>query len=128
MSAAAKSSQIFCSSAALADVEADLALLPWFEREQPDTVPGLDSATSGEIARALSSGEFAAKPFELFLIPVADRGFKPQRLLLIGAGPRASCDAALVRRLATVAALQARQRRTSRAAFVLRSGPVEPAA
>ena len=76
MCAAAKSSQIFCSSAALSDVEADLALLPWFEREPPEAVPGLDAATAGEIARALSSGEFAAKPFELLLVPVADRAIQ----------------------------------------------------
>jgi leucyl aminopeptidase len=127
MCAAAKSSQIFCSSAALSDVEADLALLPWFEREPPAAVPELDAATAGEIARALSSGEFAAKPFELFpiaLAPVVAGGrFKPQRILLIGAGPRESFGPALVRRLAAAASIQARQRRASRAAFVLRSGP-----
>jgi leucyl aminopeptidase len=122
MSAAANSSQIFCSSAALPDVEADLVLLPWFEREAPDTVPDLDAAASAEIARVLSSGEFAAKPFELFLVTVAAARFKPRRILLIGAGARASFGATQVRRVAATAALQARQRRTSRAAFVLRAG------
>jgi leucyl aminopeptidase len=122
MCAAAKSAQIFCSPAVLSAVEADLVLLPWFERDLPDAVPGLDAATSDEIARALASGEFAAKPFDLFLIRVADVQFKPQRILLIGAGARASSGAALVRRLAATGALQARQRRASRAAFVLRAG------
>ena len=95
--------------------------MPWFEREPAEGVPGLDAATAGEIARALSADEFAAKPFELLLVPVVDRRFKPRRILLIGAGPRASFSAAVVRRLASAAAIQARQRRTSRAAFVLRA-------
>jgi leucyl aminopeptidase len=121
MSAAAKSSQIFCTSAALSDVDADLALLPWFEREAPDAVPDLAAAAAAEIARALASGEFSAQPFELLLVTVADTRFRPQRLLLVGAGPRAALGTAHLRRVATTAALQARKRHASRAAFVLRA-------
>jgi leucyl aminopeptidase len=122
MCAAANSSPILCRSAALPDIEADLALLPWFEKESPEAVAGLDSTAAAEISRALATGEFTAKPFELLPVPVGDSRFKPQRIMLIGAGPRASLNATLVRRLASTASIVSRQRRTSRAAFVLRTG------
>ncbi len=116
-----KSVPIACSSGPVADIDADLLVLPWFEGERLDSVPGLDQATAGELARALASEEFAAKPFDLYFAPVSAGGWRPRRVALIGAGPRASFGAVLARRLATAAGLAARQRRIGRVAFVCRA-------
>jgi leucyl aminopeptidase len=100
----------------------DLLVVPWFEDESPAHFGGLDQATGGEIARALASREFTPKPFELFVTQPADRGWKARRLAFVGAGRESAFDTGLARKLATVAALAARQRRIESLAFVLRPG------
>ena len=42
-------------------------------------MPGVDLASGGEVARALTSKEFQAKPFDLFLTPIADKSWKAFR-------------------------------------------------
>ncbi len=79
---------------------------------------GADAASGGELARALTSKEFQAKPFELFLTPVVDRGWRVRRVAFIGGGAERGTD--LLRRLATAAGLTARHKRVARAAFVVR--------
>src|SRR6185503_16021302 len=89
---------------------------PWFQDEAASAVPGVDAASGGEVARALSSKEFQAKPFDLFLTPIADKSWKARRVALIGGGA-AERGTDLVRKLATAAGLA---RRVTRVAFVLR--------
>jgi leucyl aminopeptidase len=103
----------------LAAVDTDLLIVPWFQDEPASAVPGLDAATGGEIARALASREFQAKPFDQFLTPIVDRSWKPRRVALVGGGS-GERGTDLVRRLATAAGLAARARRVPRAAFVIR--------
>jgi leucyl aminopeptidase len=100
--------------------------VPWFEGESPAIFPGLDAATAGEVRRALESGEFAARPFDLFLTPVIDRAWRPRRIAMIGAGREQSFTWLLARRLATVAGLAGRDRRVTRLAFVARPGLAAP--
>jgi leucyl aminopeptidase len=82
-------------------------------------LPGLAAATSGAIERALASKEFQGKPYEVFLTPVTT-GWRATRVALIGAGPAAGVNLERLRRLATAAALAARQRHVERMAFVHR--------
>jgi leucyl aminopeptidase len=103
----------------LAALDTDLLILPWFQDDALSAVPGLDSATGGEIARALASKEFQAKPFDQFLTPIADKSWKARRVTLIGGGA-AERGSDLVRKLAAAAGLAARGRRVARAAFVVR--------
>jgi len=112
------SAPIVCTGGALSAVDTDLLIVPWFE-DDPPGVAGLDGASGGEVARALTAKEFQAKTYEMFLAPISDRSWRATRLALIGggAGERGS---ALVRKLATAAGLAARQRRVARAAFVVR--------
>lgn len=105
----------------LSNVEADLLVVPWFEGESVSAVPGLDSATGGEVARALISKEFTAKRFDQFVTPATDRGWRARRVALIGAGPAASFGSDVVRKLASAAGLSARQRRLETVAFVIRA-------
>jgi leucyl aminopeptidase len=128
------SSPIICTSAALPSVDADLLIVPWFEGEDPSSpgsiaglppVPGINDAVGGEIGRALASREFAARAYDTFITSIVDRAWKARRLALVGAGPVATFDTSMARRLATAAGLAARQRRVERIAFVLRPGRAE---
>ena len=105
-----------------ADVDTDLLFVPFFEGENPvTTAAGLDEGTSGAIRRAAESGELQGRPFELFLTPLG-AGWRAERVALIGAGKASDFDTERLRKLATGAALAARQRRVRRIAFVNRGG------
>src|SRR5712692_4407163 len=119
MSSTTTSSAIACTGAPLQSIEADFLAVPWFEGDDPERVPGVDAASGGEIARALASKEFAAKPYDLFVATVTDAAWRAHRILLVGAGPRAQHGTDVVRKLATVVGLAARQRKAERVAFVL---------
>ena len=110
-------------TSAPADVETDLIVVPVVEGEPfLQAVAGLSDATAGAIDRALASKEIQGKPYELFLTPILN-GWKATRVALIGAGPAADVNLERLRRLATAAALAARQRHVVRMAFVHRLPP-----
>ena len=119
MSTAAASSSITCVGGPLSGVTADLLIVPWFE-DASAIVSGLDAATGGEIARALASKEFQAKPFEMFVTPITDRQWRARRVALVGAGRHDGCGSDLVRKLASAGGLSSRQKRTGSVAFAVR--------
>ena len=120
----ASSSAIGCTSAPIDAVDADVLLVPWFEDDGPAGVASLDAATGGEVARAIASQEFAAKPYDLFVTAVADRSstWRARRIALVGAGTAAAFTGDLARKLAAFAGAAARQRRSARVAFMVRAG------
>jgi leucyl aminopeptidase len=122
MPSATGSTAIAVASGPLSNVAADLIVIPWFEDEPASAVDGVDAAAAGEIARVLTGREFQAKPFELFFTPIGGRGWKAQRVALIGGGGRADADGNLLRKLAAAAGQAARQKRIARVAFAVR-GP-----
>jgi leucyl aminopeptidase len=122
MSPVADSSSIAFVTAPISSLDVDLIVVPWFQGEAASEVSGLDQAVGGEVSRALSSGEFAARLYDLFVTPVVAAGWKPRRLALVGSGDAAAYSSALARRIATAAALAARQRRIGRVGFLLRPG------
>jgi leucyl aminopeptidase len=126
MSVVTTAPPIACVNAPPAAVDADLLFIPWFSGDAPSRVPGLDEAVGGEAGRALTSGEFAAGLFDLFVTPVGDGKWKARRVALIGAGKIGDFSADAARKLATVAALAARQRRAARMAFLLQPGLPDP--
>jgi leucyl aminopeptidase len=110
-----------------ADVDTDLLVLPVFEGEElVNRLPGIDEATAGTVGRALESRELQGRPFELFLTPVV-KSWRAARIALIGAGKPSEFDTERLRRLASAAALAARQRHIKRMGFVHR-GDLEAAA
>ena len=119
MPTASTSSPISSTRESLSSLDTDLVVVPWFEDDAPDAVPGLDKASGGELARALAAKEFQAKQYELFFMQ-ADRPWKTRRIAAIGAGRRAECGGEVVRRLAVTAGISGRQKRVARVAFVLR--------
>jgi leucyl aminopeptidase len=110
------------STAPLPAIDCDLLVVPWFEGDSPASLPLVDQATASELSRALVSGEFPARPFDLFLTPVAARDWKARRIAFAGAGRADAFDISLARKLAMTAALIARQRRVERLGFLLRPG------
>jgi leucyl aminopeptidase len=108
------------STASPADVETDLLVVPFLEGEQLlHAVPGLSDATAGAIGKALSSKEIQGKAYEFFLTPVIS-GWRAGRIAIIGGGRSADFTIERLRRVATAAALAAKQRRVARMAFVHR--------
>jgi len=105
---------------ALAAVDVDLLVIPWFEEEAPEAVPQLDRAMAGELARALAVKEFQAKPYETLLVPLTDRTWRSRRVAVIGGGRREQSGTDLLRKLASAAGFDARQKRVGRVGFVVR--------
>jgi leucyl aminopeptidase len=100
-----------------ADLDTDLLIAPVFDGESlPADVEGLDQATGGAVGRAIESREVQGRPYELFLTPAID-GWRAARVALVGAGKRADFSTERLRRVATAAALAARQRRVRRIAW-----------
>src|SRR5262249_51341720 len=118
-------SSVDVTSTPLSAVETDLLVVPWFEGEPASAVEGIDAAVSGEIARALASREFQAKPYDLLFTPITDPGWKASRVAVAGGGRRETADGDLIRKLASTAGHAARQKRVERVAFAVRgSGDV----
>src|SRR5262245_16356511 len=98
-------SPIACVGGPLDAVAVDLLVIPWFESDALDAVPGLDAATGGEFARALTRKEFRASAYELFLTPVVERKWRARRIAVVGAGARVPDAGDRLRKLATMAGL-----------------------
>src|SRR5205814_7064032 len=79
----------------------DLLAIPVFEKDDFASVGGVDAATGGEVSRAFQSGEFTGKLYELFFTPAGRDGWRPRRVVLVGAGPRAEYSTERLRRIAT---------------------------
>src|SRR5688572_19205634 len=100
--------------------QVDILFVPVFEKDDLTDLPDLDAATGGEVGRARARGEFIGKPWELFVTPLLNGGWKAGRIGLIGAGPVEQWNGERARRAATVAGLTARQRRSGRVAILHR--------
>src|SRR3982750_741941 len=113
-----QSSSLRLVAGPVAHLDVDLLVVPLFEGEPiADSVKGLDAATSGEAARAVSSGEIKGRLYDFFLTPVTS-GWKARRVALVGAGKAAEFTCDRLRKVSAAAAIQARQRRIDRVAFL----------
>ena len=108
------------SGASPADIETDLIAVPIFEGDDPAAdLRALDDATGNALMRALESREVEGRPYEIFITTVTN-AWRAGRIAFIGAGKRADFTTERLRRVATTAALQARQRRVQRFAWLNR--------
>ncbi|MGE3344431.1 MAG: leucyl aminopeptidase [Vicinamibacterales bacterium] len=109
------------TGAAAADV--DLLFVPVFEDDDRlDDLPGLDAATSGDLAHARESGEFRGRLFETFIARASQGDYKAAKVALVGAGRRADADPERLRRVAAACSYTARLRSMRSAGLVVRSG------
>jgi len=107
--------------------EVDVLAIPCSEGDDLRDLVGLEEASAGEIKRALSSGEFSGKLFEVFLTPLVGGSWRARRVALVGAGAPAEWSTERARKVAAVAVLAARDRRARRVAFLHRAGTAPPA-
>jgi leucyl aminopeptidase len=101
------------------DLDTDLIVAAVFEDGDSTDDPGVDEATGGQLTQARARNEFRGKPYETLILPVIASGWQAGRVLFVGAGKRSELVHDRIRRLATVAALGARQRRVTRLALLL---------
>ena len=112
--------EVLAADTRLSAVEADWLFIPVSRTETSIPVEDADAATGGELSRAIASGEFKAKSYHVFVTPVVNPDWRPRRVALVGAGDAAEFGPDLLRRLAVVAGLTARDRQATRVAFVSR--------
>jgi len=104
----------------LSSLDSDWVFIPVGEREPTEPIGDVDAATGGELSRAMASGEFEGKDYQLFVTPVTNSEWRSRRVALVGAGSAADFGPDRLRRLAAVAGLAARDRKVTRLAFVSR--------
>jgi leucyl aminopeptidase len=109
------------SGAAASALDADLVVVPAFVGDDFADEPGLDRASGGEVSRARDRGALTGKLYETLAVATRD-GWAAPGVLLVGAGERTRLTADHLRRIATIGGLNARQRRLTRVAVVLRPG------
>jgi leucyl aminopeptidase len=117
---------VVCTSDRLAALETDVLVVPWFEGDEAGAIADVDGATGGEVARAIAAGEFRGRPYDFFVTRVTDTAWRARRLALVGAGSAERFGPELARRLAVAAGTALRQRRVTRAGWLLRSGRPDP--
>jgi leucyl aminopeptidase len=122
MTRAATIAPIECTAALPGAVDTDVLIVPWFEGDASQSVPGLDAAVGRELTRALESREFTGRPYEIFLARVVDPSWKARRVALVGAGPSSAFSGDLARKVASASGLSMKARRVSRAGFLVRAG------
>jgi leucyl aminopeptidase len=80
----------------------------------------LDEATGGALMRAQESRELRGRLYDLLVTPVTSDGWRAARIAFIGAGKRSEFTLERLRRVAAAAALNARERRVQRFAWLNR--------
>src|SRR5687768_4556623 len=108
------------------ELDADLVVVPVFERDAFPDVPGLTQASGGEALAAQVRRAFSGKPYESLVIGSQGAGWRAPLVALIGAGPAASCTTDVLRRVAITGGLVARQQRLRRVAVMVRPVALVP--
>lgn len=104
-----------------ADMSTELMVVPVFEEDKLDdpALHELDAASDGEVSRAVAHREFRPRPNELFFTPL--RGtWQADRVALVGIGRRDEGSVARCRAGAAALAIEARRRRVTRVAVLIR--------
>jgi leucyl aminopeptidase len=104
-------------------IDTDVLLVPVLAGQWP-AVPGLDEAAAGEVGRALATGEFTGKLYQVFVSPLVSASWSARRVMLVGAGPADRFTTERGRHVATAAARAVRERRGERLAFLETARPL----
>ena len=109
-------------SANPAEVECDVLVIPVHDDDDLTGLDGLDAASGGEVNRARASGEFRAKPNELFITGLVAPRWYASRVALVGVGSMGGDVVARLRDAAATAAHVSRRQRMERVACLSRGG------
>jgi leucyl aminopeptidase len=111
---------IALSSAPPAEINTELIAVPVFEDDEDESdLRAFDDATGGALIRARESRELQGKLYEVLITPLGN-GWRAARVAFVGAGKRGEFNTERLRRVASAAALSARQRRVQRLAWAHR--------
>ena len=105
----------------VAQIQADLLVIPFFEDDDLADTPGLEAAARGEIGRMRERKALTGTLYEIVERTLTFDG-RSQPALLVGAGRRGEFSTERLRRVATAGALAARPRRVGRIAVIERAG------
>jgi leucyl aminopeptidase len=108
----------------IAELSADILVIPVFEDDDLHGDPELDAASGGDVGGARERGEFKGTLYDVFITSVA--GWSTRRVALVGLGKRADLTTDRLRRAAIVGGLAARQRKLSTVAVVHPAGTGVP--
>ena len=100
-------------------LDAEVLVVAAFEGDAAPLAAALDGAAGGRVAAAFERREFTGKPGTIFVTPCSAPGWRPARVMLVGAGRRSGFDTFRLRRAAATAALASRERRWRRVAFAV---------
>lgn len=101
-------------------LDVDSLVVPIVEDDDVGDLGWFDEATGLRVADLMAGAEFNGKPYQMFGAPVVRSGSRLRRVVLVGAGKRADFAAGRLRRVATAAALDARERGVKRLALLCR--------
>jgi leucyl aminopeptidase len=120
MSSSVTSPAVSLITSSVREMDTDILFVPVFEGEDPATLlDGLGDETIAAVSRAVAVKEYQGKPYELFMLPVVT-GWRAARAALVGCGRADDVSLERLRRVASAAALAARQRRLTRTAVLNR--------
>ena len=112
--------EVAVASTPLSSLDTEWLFIPVARQETSLPLEQVDRATGGELSRAMASGEFKAKDYHVHVTPVVDAAWRVRRVALVGAGDVPEFGPDLLRRLAVVAGLAARDRDAARLGFLSR--------
>ena len=102
------------SGAALSDADVDLIAIPIAQDHAAAAASRYDGALGEDLRSALERGEFAGKPYEVYVARMPASGWRAARVVFVGGGPRDEINVERIRRMATSAAQVARHQRRAR--------------
>src|SRR5690348_7940302 len=121
--------RISVSGAPLAGADVDLIIIPIAQDNAAASAGRYEGALGDDLKSALDRGEFSAKAAEIYVARAAAPGWKAQRIVFVGGGPRQEISAERVRRMAVTAAQVARQQKRARIGWAdIEPGAIETAA
>jgi len=107
------------SSSPPSSAAVDVLVVPVFEDEAPPLARTRPDGVAARLSAAAGTREFTGKIYSLFHTPVGSPAWSAAGMLLVGVGTRSAFALDRLRRAATAAALDARQRKCRRVGFVI---------
>jgi leucyl aminopeptidase len=121
--------QLTVSEAPLAGADVDLIIIPIAQDHAAGAAARYDAPLGDDLRSALERGEFRGRANEIYVARSAPAGWRAERIVFVGGGPRAEITTERFRRMAATAAQVARQQRRPRIGWAdLEPGAVSSAA
>jgi leucyl aminopeptidase len=119
--------RISASGASLADADVELIIVPIAQDQAAAAAGRYQGALGDDLKSALDRGEFSAKANEIYVASAP--GWRAERVVFVGGGPRAEIGVERIRRMTVTAAQVARNQKRTRIGWAdIEPGIVDAAA